>query len=294
MIGIFNSVPDDVPPNGGSARRINVMLRENCVVGIPRHPASCSVATTNVFDRVVNAVQRALAEIGGEMGMAEIGVGLPPAVSVISGLDPRAGGTPFVNQLILAWTGGAGGPLADGWLTTGGPGDGGALLRDSVEIDEMRHPILIHAQHIVPDTEGAGRRRGAPGGFVEFGPRGTRLEAIYLSDGTSNPPRGTRGGTDGAPARQYRCTVDGTMIELDAIGHVRLEPGETIRSFTTGGGGFGAPLEREPERVLTDVSEGWITPGRAEAVYGVVIRAGQIDNDATAARRAALFSRAGE
>src|SRR5262249_26347177 len=148
-----------IPPNGGSAMRIKVLLRENCVVGIPQHPASCSVATTNVFDRVVNAVQRALAEIDEAVGMAEIGVGLPPAVAVISGRDPRGEGAPFVNQLILAWTGGAGGPHADGWLTTGGPGDGGALLRDSVEIDELRHPILVEAQHIVPDSEGAGRRR---------------------------------------------------------------------------------------------------------------------------------------
>ena len=37
MIGIFNSVADDVPPNGGSARRINVMLRDNCIVGDPKN-----------------------------------------------------------------------------------------------------------------------------------------------------------------------------------------------------------------------------------------------------------------
>ena len=65
MIGVFNSIGADVPPNAGSFRRIEVLLRENCACGIPRHPASCSVATTNLADRVANAVQRGLSELGG-------------------------------------------------------------------------------------------------------------------------------------------------------------------------------------------------------------------------------------
>ena len=183
LIGIFNSVDHHVPPNGGSARRVNVLLRENCVVGIPRHPASCSVATTNVFDRLANAVQRGIAELAAGYGMAEVGLSLPASVSVISGNVPRHGGAPFINQLILAWTGGPGGPVEDGWLTMGGPGDGGALLRDSVEIDELKHPIVVWEQRLLPDTEGAGRRRGAPSAYGEFGPLDTRMEAFFLSDG---------------------------------------------------------------------------------------------------------------
>jgi N-methylhydantoinase B len=128
LIGIFNSVDHRVPPNGGSAAGQRA-VRENCVVGIPRHPASCSVATTNVFDRLANAVQRGIGELAPGYGMAEVGLSLPASVSVISGNDPRHGGAPFINQLILAWTGGPGGPVEDGWLTMGGPGDGGALLR---------------------------------------------------------------------------------------------------------------------------------------------------------------------
>src|SRR5262245_49635898 len=103
LVGIFNSLDHTIPPNGGSARRMRILLRENCVVGIPRHPASCSVATTNVFDRTANAVQRAMAELASGHGMAEVGLSLPASVSVISGRDPRADGAPFINQLILAW-----------------------------------------------------------------------------------------------------------------------------------------------------------------------------------------------
>jgi N-methylhydantoinase B len=288
MVGIFNSMGDDIPPNGGSARCVNVLLRENCVVGIPVHPASCSVATTNVFDRAANAVQRGMAEIADGIGMAEVGLSLPASVSVISGRDPRADNAPFVNQLILAWTGGAGSPHSDGWLTTGGVGDGGALLRDSVEIDEMKHPIIVQAQYILPDTEGAGRHRGAPAAYVEFGPHDCSLEAMYLSDGTVNPPLGARGGLAGAAARQYLRQTDGKLNELDLYGHVKLEAGECLISYSTGGGGFGSPLERDPERVRHDVAEGWISGARAEAVYGVVLdEAGAVDEDATAQRRRA-------
>jgi N-methylhydantoinase B len=289
MVGIFNSLASDIPPNGGSARRINILLRENCVVGIPRHPASCSVATTNVFDRTANAVQRAMAEIADGIGMAEVGLSLPASVSVISGNDPRANGAPFVNQLILAWTGGAGSPLSDGWLTTGGVGDGGALFRDSVEIDEMKYPIIVHGQSILPDTEGAGRRRGAAGGYAEFGPDDCRLEALYLSDGTIAPALGARGGLPGAPAHQYVRRVNGELVEQDLYGHIFLESGETLISHSTGGGGFGPPIEREPERVAKDVREGWVSVDRARKVYGVVLdQDGHVDVGGTARLRGRL------
>jgi N-methylhydantoinase B len=292
MVGVFNSVDHTVPPNGGSGRRVLVLLRENCVVGIPRHPASCSVATTNVFDRTANAVQRALAQLGDGMGMAEVGLSLPASVSVISGHDPRRG-MPFMNQIILAWTGGAGTPHEDGWLTTGGVGDGGALLRDSVEVDEMKHPIIVWRQNILPDTEGAGRRRGAPGGLAEFGPHGCAIQASFLSDGTVNPPLGAHGGQPGGRASQFRRAVDGTLEELPVYAQVMLEPGETLISYSTGGGGYGVPHEREPERVCHDVAEGWITPGRAASVYGVAVdEAGQVDIERTSALRASLADRA--
>jgi len=286
LVGIFNSVDHRVPPNGGSARRVRVLLRENCVVGIPRHPASCSVATTNVFDRLANAVQRGVAELAAGYGMAETGLSLPASVSVISGNDPRHGGAPFINQLILAWTGGPGGPAADGWLTMGGPGDGGALLRDSVEIDELKHPIVVWEQRLLPDTEGAGRRRGAPSAYGEFGPMGTRMEAFFLSDGTVNPPRGVRGGHSGGRAAQFRRSADGNLTPLDLCGSVVLEADERLVSVSTGGGGYGPPQEREPDRVAEDVREGWITPAHAAEVYRVAVsESGEIDAAATRSLR---------
>src|SRR5262249_50405074 len=88
MVGVFNSLPFAVPTNAGSFRRVRVHLRKGCAVGVPVHPASCSVATTNLADRVANAVQRGISSLADGVGMAEAGLMQPPAWAVISGKDP--------------------------------------------------------------------------------------------------------------------------------------------------------------------------------------------------------------
>src|SRR5262249_15261062 len=139
------------------------------------------------------------------------------------------------------------------------------------------------------DSEGAGRFRGAPGAYVEFGPVEGELEVVYLSDGTHTSTRGVRGGLGGAPARPpKRDTGGGPPGGPGCYAHVKLQPGETIVSMTCGGGGYGPPTDRDPARVEKDVREGWITAERAAEVYGVVIDEEQrIDRTATEQRRAA-------
>lgn len=270
MIGVFNSIDHTVPHNHGSARRIRIHLRENCVVGIPRHPASCSAATTNLANRVGNCVQRAMAEIGDGIGLAEVGTGMSPSEAVVSGTDPR-NGTRFVNGLFGGTNGGAAGPHADGWLTFDDLGSGGCLSLDSVEVDELKQPLLFVARRLRPDSEGAGRHRGAPGLLVEYGPLDCDLEALYANDGMINPMLGARGGEPGATSGQLKRGRDGQLIDLDPCGPVRIEAGETLVAHTSGGGGYGPALERDPALVARDVAEGWITRERARAVYGVVI-----------------------
>jgi len=289
ITGVMNSIDHTVPANGGSFRRVRVHLRENCVVGIPRHPVSCSIATVNVADRVANAVQRALASLQDGVGLAEVGLSQPMAAAVISGRDPRAGNEVFINQLMLSMSSGGAGPVADGWLGGGCVGNGGVLAHDSIEVDEIRHPIRVHAQRILPDTEGAGRLRGGPGSFVEYGPVGCDLDVLWASDGSVNPAEGARGGLAGAPARQFLRTPEGELVGLDPYGRMVLGEAERIVSFSCGGGGYGVPHERDPARVRRDVEEGWVSPDRAERVYGVVLLPdGSVDLQATVVKRGAL------
>ncbi|MFO1149458.1 MAG: hydantoinase B/oxoprolinase family protein [Alsobacter sp.] len=285
IVGVFNSLPRPMQPNAGSLRRIVVHLREGCVVGIPRHPTSTSVATTNLGDRVTNAVQCALAAIDPHIGMAEGGAAIPPSAGVISGVDPRTGHG-FVNEVILASAGGAGTPFQDGWLSLFSMGNAGMPFYDSVEVDEMLHPIMIGKRHIVADSEGAGMHRGAPGILTTFRPVDCEMELGFCSDGTVNPAKGTCGGGDAQPARQWLEADDGTITPLGTSEQVLMRADQTVVSYSCAGGGYGDPAARDPERVARDVREGWITPGRARDVYRTVLTpAGDVDPGATAALR---------
>jgi N-methylhydantoinase B len=273
MMGVFNSLHADIPTNSGAFRRIRVQLREGCVAGIPKHPTCCSVATTNVADRVANAIHQAFASLGDGWGLAESGLTQPPAWAVISGVDHRTG-SPFVNQIMLgAVTCGGASPVADGWTMLAGVGDAGMLWRDSVELDELRFPMVVHSQRLLVDTEGAGRLRGAPAARVEYGPSGGELEVLYASDGSLNAPVGVRGGHGGQAARAERRDGTGMLTELPNCARVTVRATETIVSTCCSGGGYGDPLDRDPELVADDVRERYITPGRAESVYGVLLTA---------------------
>ncbi len=288
MVGIFNGIKDHtVPPNAGSFRRVEVLLRENCVTGIPRHPHSCSVATTNLADRVSNPTQRALAELAEGFGMAEAGPIIPPTCGVISGRDPRRGNEIFVNQLVLGVTGGAGSPEADAWMPIVHVGNAGMCRQDSIEVDELSHPLHVKCRRLLADTEGAGTYRGAPSIEVEFGPsEDNSFRVLYVADGTINPAAGTRGGLPGGPIQIFKRSGNGDITPQAAYGDVELLPGETIISISSGGGGYGPPTAREVGSVKQDLDEGWITRERAETVYGLTLdAAGVVDMAATDARR---------
>lgn len=286
MIGVFNSLPVAVPQNAGSFRRLDVLLRENCIAGIPVHPFSCSTATTGIADRVANATQRAIAELADGFGMAETGT-LTASVADISGRDPRRSGAPFVNLMILGLTCGAGHARGDGWLVSGEVGDGGLMMRDSTEVDELLYPIVIWADQIVPDSGGPGRHRGAPACYVEYGPLDTEIDAMWSTDGYVHAAIGARGGHAGAPARQYLRRASGEIEPLPGWGELRLAAGETVIASCAAGAGYGPPRSRAVERVLRDVQEGWVTATQAREVYGVVIGAdGLLDAAATAGARA--------
>jgi len=160
------------------------------------------------------------------------------------------------------------------------------IIESGVELDELRQPIRVHGRRFVADTEGAGRQRGAHSVFVEFGPVGCDIEIGYGSDGNFNAAKGVRGGLNGAPARQFKVAVDGSLEALPGCALVKVADGERIRSFSCGGGGYGAPKERDPAAVLHDVIEGWVTRARAEEVYGVAIdEAEAIDQQKSATLR---------
>jgi len=266
-MGVFNSLDGGVPKNAGSMRRFRVTLRDNCICGIPRHPTSCSLGTSNISERVANAVAMAMATLGEGIGMAETGSGAP-GCGVISGIDPRTGAQ-HIDSVTLAFTGGAASARADAWVTIGAIGGGGQAFLDSIELTELYQPIEIVERVLLADTEGAGRKRGAPSLRVEFGPVGGSFDFGFFSDGLTNGPKGVRGGGTGGTSAQVRRTVSGALEPIDACGQATLLPGETLIATSSGGGGYGNPRDRDRAAVREDLAEGWITTERARTVYGL-------------------------
>lgn len=281
-----------VPSNAGTFRRIEVLLRENCIAGIPRHPACTSVSTTTVSDRVLGIVMMAFANLGEGLGLGEPCQGFGPFVAVVSGHDPGREAY-FIFQLFSGTAGGPAGAEGDGWLMELVAGAGGIEYMDSSELVEQKIPLVIWDKAVRTDSEGAGYNRGAPGNVCIYGPRLARMEAHYFFDGVVNPPRGVCGGGPSLGPEASRIDPDGRWTPLpDPIAATVLQAGDCIVSLSAGGGGYGDPLQRDPARVLDDVVDEWISVARAREIYGVVLSGDparwetlRVDESATADER---------
>lgn len=271
LAGIFNALPGDIPRNSGSFRRVQVLLRDGAVIGRPRFPHSCSVATTNIADRLVNLSGAAFGELGDGFGLAEGAVGLGIGMAVISGTDDQVPDSAYVNQVHLGTNGGPASAKADGWITYGIPVVSGLMYRDSIEVDELKYPMHIKSLKLTTGTGGAGQYRGAPGSIIEYGPTKAPMRVIYPGDGQTFPPAGVRGGGNGSRAERWLYPLAGQPRRLGNAESVVLQPGEFVRGIDCSGGGYGDPLKRDPARVVRDVYEKYETKKRAREVYGVVL-----------------------
>jgi N-methylhydantoinase B len=270
LIAVYNCLPDDVPHNAGSFRRVDVLIREGSLAGGLTHPHSASVSTTNVLNRLINAIQAGFAQLGPGHGLAEGAGACGAGYAVFSGTDPRTG-APYVNQLVIGNNGGPGTPVCDGWITYAMPDCAKTIYIDSIEVLEQKYPIRFRAMRLLPDSGGAGEFRGAPGSELVFGPSRGIMQAFYFADFGHFPPGGVLGGAAGSLAEIAKIEADGSETPKPVIGDVELVPGEWVRGRESGGGGYGDPLARDPEAVRRDVLDRWVSVEAARDKYGVVL-----------------------
>ncbi len=296
-IALLNCLEDDVPRNAGSFRRVEVLLREGSIAGGLVEPYSASVSTTNVLNRIINAAQSAFCQLGEGEGLAEGAGAMGVGFAVFSGTYPGSG-EPYVSEFVIGNNGGPASPHCDGWITYAMPDCSKTIYIDSVEMLERTYPLQFRSLRLLADSGGAGRLRGGPASEVIYGPRATPLRVFYMADYARHPAKGVRGGLPGTAASAHVLAADGSEQQVEAIGDSLLQPGEWIRGVEAGGGGYGDPLERDAQAVLTDVLERWVTREAAHDVYGVVLvepgAAGAeptVDATATDARRAELRER---
>jgi N-methylhydantoinase B len=130
--------------------------------------------------------------------------------------------------------------------------------------------------------------RGGPGHRLIVGTVDEAPFSIFLTaERINNPPQGLNGGHPGGAARVG--TRQGKRTKPK--GQQTIGAGDAVVLEIAGGGGYGDPLERDPQRVAADVLAELVSPRQARDVYGVVLRRGKVDGAATEERRAELRSR---
>jgi N-methylhydantoinase B len=196
----------------------------------------------------------------------------------VSGYEYPAGGTG-------AWDGGDGNnavrAFTESDMTTIQP----------VEAVEQKYPIRVERTALREDSGGDGRWRGGLGLSRELRLLAPDARFSALSEKNVLPPYGVCGGAAGAPNR-FVVARDGGVVEPSALpGKVSGFPvraGDVVLLQSSGGGGYGDALTRDPDAVARDVADGYVSAAKAASVYGVVLVDGQMDGAATATRREQL------
>jgi N-methylhydantoinase B len=288
--GAFTIVKSYLDPgsdvNSGAFRPLTVISPLGTIVNA-EPPAPCG-GMVEVKYGVETAVQGALAQaLDGKVAGDLKGGGNH---CYVGGPDPRVTGETFIFYEYPA--GGTGGfENGDGSNTVRAWTESDMTTLQPIEAIEQLYPVRVEATALRDDSGGPGQWRGGLGltRAVRILAPHTRLSV--LAERAVLPPFGVCGGGAGATNR-FWIRRNGQPIQPSALpGKVSAFPvqlDDVLLMESSGGGGFGDPLERDPTMVIADLAEGYVTPAAAEAIYGVVLANGVVDAAATAARRGQL------
>jgi N-methylhydantoinase B len=260
------------PMNQGHLRPLTVTAPENTIVS-PLYPAPCD-SYGYVAEMIVHLVVRALAQAIPER--------CPAASYQMAGCyffrtDARFG-RPFIFVDPVDGGGGAF-PHDDGPSGLIFVGDGDAP-NTPVEIIETRYPLLVRRYTFNPEGAGAGQYRGGFGVIRDYEMLEDHILIQTMNENTQCPPWGLSGGENAGVTKIV--VWEGTEREQVLTGRVAyfgpFHRGDRVSVRTAGGGGWGPPQKRDPERVRQDILNGFITPEQAEAVYGLKIEEPDVSN----------------
>jgi N-methylhydantoinase B len=271
-IPVLCAIDPTIPHNDGCLRHISADAPKGSVCNAA-YPASTALATVGPGDTMQEAVWKALAHAIPDRVAG--GNGKDGNLPMLSGRDLR--GSVESEWGCMLFNGApAGGATshADGWpLIMTSAGMGGLKIM-SVELCELLYPFRIDRQEIATDSMGHGRHHGGPGVEVQITPTSGTMHCELFGEGQSNPPFGVMSGTPGIGGGSYKeNTRSGKRTYYSSKGRLVIEEGEIWAGISSGGGGYGNPLEREPAAVLASYINGFLSLKCAKKVYGVVIDA---------------------
>lgn len=270
----------DVPASGGSFRALQVEVERGSIFAA-EEPAAClqyGTHTMLLVDLIIKALAPAIPD--------RVAAGLPgDAWNVIMVYRKPEGG------IHAAW----GESTAGGWGADA-EGDGASAVIHSaagdfrnfpIESMENKFPLLIRRYALGGDSGGPGRYRGGLCVVREYEVRDDNVSVSLWFERTTTPQWGLFGGKVGAVPRVLIHPESEQEQMVLKTNHMALTDGTIFRVSTGGGGGYGPPWKRPPEKVLSDVLDGYVSRDAAESDYYIRFKAGtmEIDEDATVQAR---------
>jgi N-methylhydantoinase B len=275
--GVKCLVAPEVPNNAGSLMPITVSAPEGCVLNAKRPwPVAARHTVGHMLPDVVFGCLHQIMK-GGVPAEGASSLWNPQIFGGGSLVDELAEGTDAGSltqfSTVIFHCGGAGArPEKDGLSATAFPS---GVRTIPVEATESIAPVVFYRREFREGSGGAGKQRGGLGQVIELGGAGAASIALLCNfERVHNPARGRNGGQPGAPGEV--ALRSGRPIRPK--GRQTVPPRDAICLHLPGGGGFGDPRARDPQRVLDDVLDGLITVEDARRDYGVAIDAlGQIN-----------------
>jgi N-methylhydantoinase B len=271
----------NAPNNEGVHRMIDVVLPEGTIVNAI-FPAPVSARTIAVR-RVVSVMMGALAQA--------FPLSVPAACDgqanyiYVGGVDSK-NARRYVAMLGVPSSGGIGGrPGKDGIDVIAS--DTSNIVRYPVEAFETDTPYRVNYLELWADSGGAGQFRGGLGYHAEVELLRGSATMTHRRDRHRFAPWGLSGGL-AAPCCNTVLHRSAQEQVLPSKCVMQISEGDRIEIFTTGGGGYGDPLDRPVTAVVDDVKSGRVSRQAAEELYGVILTGEKCEGDATAARRAQM------
>jgi N-methylhydantoinase B len=270
----------EVPANAGCLAPIAFVIPDTTLLGV-KAPKPVGGYTETIL-RVIGVVFGALAKAVPERATA----GPFGTINALSLAGHRDDGSRWV--MFSFYGGGLGGnPESDGLNHANNPISTATI--PPAEILEAAYPVIFTQWALRSDSAGAGRHRGGLGAVYEIEVlAGTGADVFLLGERGKYPPFGVNGGLPAALNRFVWQTGGGEASPplASKITDVKIAGGGRVRLETPGGGGFGPPAERAPDKVARDVRLGYVSREAARALYKVAVtEAGEVDAAATAALR---------
>ena len=251
------------PVDGGTFKTLEVTAPQGSIFKA-EEPAACQWYFSSLgllIDAFVKALSPAIKDLS---AAAHYGDSM---VIFIGGVDPR-NNFPFLS--VEPTCGGWGGfPDSDGADALINNVNGG--FKDlPIEVFENKYPVSIFNYGFRKDSGGTGKFRGGCGLYREYTINADGFVSLWFERSVT-PAWGLFGGKDGIGPNVNIKSHDEKEKNLLKANGLQVKKDTVLTTYTGGGGGFEKPFERNPENVLNDVINKYVSIEKARDHYGVVI-----------------------